>query len=88
VEDIIVIIIFTSINPIQSRMCLHIQGERVNQTRNECEAGSKLGFCLLPANAGFLLGLFFNPEDGGDVPPKCLLTFDRLHFIISQMTEL
>jgi hypothetical protein len=69
VEDII-IIIFISINPVQTRMCLHIQGRRINQTRNQCEAGSKLGFCLLPANAGFLPGLFFDPEDGGDVPPK------------------
>jgi hypothetical protein len=89
VEDIIVIIIiFISINPIQTRMCLHIHGRRINQTRNQCEAGSKLGFCLLPANAGFLPGLFFDPKDGGDIPPKYLLTFHRLHFIKSQMTEL
>jgi hypothetical protein len=25
---------------------------------------------LLPASAGFLLGLLFDPEHGGDVPPK------------------
>jgi hypothetical protein len=37
-------------------------------------------------HAGFLLGLFFDPEDGGDVPPKRRLTFNRLHGIISQKT--
>jgi hypothetical protein len=37
--------------------------------------------------AGFLLGLFFDPEDDGD-PPKCWLTFNRLHSVISQKTEL
>jgi hypothetical protein len=26
-------------------------------------------------HAGFLLGLFFDPEDGGDVPPKRRLIF-------------
>jgi hypothetical protein len=31
-----------------------------------------------------LLGLFFDPEDGGDVPPKRRLTFNRLHDVISQ----
>jgi hypothetical protein len=25
---------------------------------------------------GFLLGLFFNPEDAGDVLPKCRSTFN------------
>jgi hypothetical protein len=39
-------------------------------------------------SAGFLLGSFLNPEDGGDVPPKCRLTFNGLHGIISQKTEL
>jgi hypothetical protein len=34
----------------------------------------------LPAS---LLGLLFNPEDGGDVPPKRRLTFIRLHGVIS-----
>lgn len=39
-------------------------------------------------HAGFLLGPFVNPEDGGDVPPKCLLTFARLHRVASQKMEL
>jgi hypothetical protein len=29
--------------------------------------------------AGFLHGLFFDPEDGGDVPPKVRMTFNGLH---------
>jgi hypothetical protein len=37
---------------------------------------------------GFLLGLVFDPEDGGDVPPKRRLIFNGLHGIISQKTVL
>jgi hypothetical protein len=32
----------------------------------------------------FMLVLFFNPEDGGDVPPKRRLPFNELHGVISQ----
>jgi hypothetical protein len=42
------------------------------------KAGGKQSF-----DAGFLLGLFFNPKDG-DVPPKRRLTFNGLHGVISQ----
>jgi hypothetical protein len=36
-----------------------------------------------------LLGLFFNPEDGGDIFfPKQRLAFNGLHSVISQKTEL
>jgi hypothetical protein len=42
-------------------------------------------FCLL--HVGFLLGLLFGLEDGGDVPPKRRLTFTRLYGVISQKTE-
>jgi hypothetical protein len=35
--------------------------------------------------AVILLGLF-DPEDGGDVPPKRWLTFNELHGVISQKT--
>jgi hypothetical protein len=35
--------------------------------------------------SGFLLGLFFNPEDGGDVFPKHRLTFSGLHVISQQI---
>jgi hypothetical protein len=35
--------------------CLHLQCRRISQARNEHEAGRKLS----------LLGLFFDPEDGG-----------------------
>jgi hypothetical protein len=40
---------------------------------------------LATFHAGFLLGLFFNPEDGGDMnPPKRRLTLDGLHGVIFQ----
>jgi hypothetical protein len=35
-------------------------------------------------HAGFLLGLLFGPEDGGDVPPKRRSTFNGLHGVLSQ----
>jgi hypothetical protein len=37
---------------------------------------------------GFLLGLFFYPENEGDVPPKCRLTLNGLHWVISQKMAL
>jgi hypothetical protein len=42
--------------------------------------------CLF--HAGFLLGLTFDPEDGGDVSSICPLTFTGPHGVISQTTEL
>jgi hypothetical protein len=40
-------------------------------------------------DAGFMLGLFFNPEDGGDIfHPKCRLAFNGLQGIASQKIEL
>jgi hypothetical protein len=38
---------------------LHLQGRRISHVRNQHEAGSKL--------TGQLFGLFFDPEDGGDM---------------------
>jgi hypothetical protein len=35
-------------------------------------------------HAGFLLGLFFEPENGGDIPPKHRLPFNGIHGVISQ----
>jgi hypothetical protein len=37
---------------------------------------------------GFLLGLHFCSEDGGDFPPKYMLIFTELSGFISQKTEL
>jgi hypothetical protein len=39
-------------------------------------------------HVGFLLGLFFDPEGGGDIPPKRRLTFNVLHDVISQNIDL
>jgi hypothetical protein len=46
------------------------------------------GFACYLLHVGFLLGLFVNPEDVGDVPPKHELTFSALHSFISQKTSL
>jgi hypothetical protein len=40
---------------------LHHQGRIISQARNQHEAGSKQSLL----RGGFLLGLFFDPEDGG-----------------------
>jgi hypothetical protein len=42
--------------------------------------------CLL--HAGFLLDVFFNLEDGGDVPSIGQLIFKGLHSVVSQKIEL
>jgi hypothetical protein len=39
-------------------------------------------------HAGFLLGPFFDPEDGGDVFSKRRLTLNGLYGVVSQKTEL
>jgi hypothetical protein len=36
---------------------------------------------------GFLLGLLFNQEDGGNVSPKPRLTFNGLHDVTRQKAE-
>jgi hypothetical protein len=54
--------------------CLHFQDQRISQLRKQSSA------CFL-LHSGFLLGLFFDPED---VPSKCLLTSNGLHGIITQ----
>jgi hypothetical protein len=47
---------------------LHLQGRKISQQETSVKAGD----------------LFFDPEDGGDVPPKRRLTFNGLHGVISQ----
>jgi hypothetical protein len=37
--------------------------------------------------AGGKLALFFDPEEGGDIPPKRRLTFSGLHGVISKKIE-
>jgi hypothetical protein len=41
-------------------MPLNLHGRRISKARNQREAGSK-------QSSGFLLGLFSDPEDGGDI---------------------
>jgi hypothetical protein len=45
-------------------------------------------FACCPLYPVFLLGLFFDLEDGGDIPPKRLLTLSALHDVISEKPEL
>jgi hypothetical protein len=39
-------------------------------------------------HACFLLGLLFSREDGGEISPKCRLTFSGLQSIVYQKIEL
>jgi hypothetical protein len=50
---------------LDERIVLHLQGKRVSQARNQHEAGSKAE----QHYDGLLLGLFFEPEDRGDMFP-------------------
>jgi hypothetical protein len=38
----------------------------------------------MDGRTSFSVGVFFYPEDGGDVSPKRRLTFNGLHDVISQ----
>jgi hypothetical protein len=58
---------------------LHLQGRCISQARTSLKQCSK----LYPS---FLLGLFFDPEDG-NIPRKRRLTFNGLHGVITQITE-
>jgi hypothetical protein len=51
------------------------------QSKKSAQKLALLGTCF---HSGFLVGLFFKPEDGGDVPPKLRLTFNGLHGDIFQ----
>jgi hypothetical protein len=58
-------------------------GSRNKLIRNEHKVGSKLPVCYLLHDV-FLLGLFLDPEDGGDISFETLFDSKRLHDIISQ----
>jgi hypothetical protein len=46
---------------------IHFQGRSVSQARNQREADSEQNSTCYTLHSGFLLGLFFEPEDGGDM---------------------
>jgi hypothetical protein len=49
--------------------CLHhLQVQKLSQAKNQRTADSSAGGCALYLlHAGFFVGLFFDPEDGGDM---------------------
>jgi hypothetical protein len=52
---------------------------------NQAEIRASREFCQF--YAGFLLGLFADPEDGGGIsPPRCYMTFNGTRGVISQKT--
>jgi hypothetical protein len=52
---------FMESQPIFGRTCrFHLQGQRINYGRNQCES-------KWLSKAGFLLSLFFDLKDGGDM---------------------
>jgi hypothetical protein len=65
--------------------CLHFQGRRIGQARNQHEAGGKPPCHLLHTIS--LLGLFFDPEDRGDMflrnvgwlSADCMALYPRRH---------
>lgn len=58
---------------------LHLHGKRINQARNQCEAG---WLCLLPSSRWFLAWVIFWPwRWRRNVPSKCCFTFsERVKF--------
>jgi hypothetical protein len=56
--------------------CLHLQNGRKKQEKT----GRKRNL----RHASLILGLFFDPEDEGKIFPKCQLTLNGLHGVISQ----
>jgi hypothetical protein len=58
---------------------LHLQG-RISSARNQ-HASILLATCLLAVCCS---AYFFDPEDGGDVPPKRRFTLNGLYGVISQ----
>jgi hypothetical protein len=67
---------------------LHLQGRRINQARNQHEAGTKHRHFLLIDLRWFLTWRTLQPwRCRRELPPKCRLTFNGLHGVISQKRE-
>jgi hypothetical protein len=57
-------------------------------SKNKLNMKTAWGSACYILNTSFLLGLFFNPKDGGDMFLWNISCFNELHGIISQKTEL
>jgi hypothetical protein len=62
-------------------LCSPLEGNRRSGGTYPRHLQVEIATCF---QAGFLLSLFFDPEDGGNVPLKRQLTFNGLHSVISQ----
>jgi hypothetical protein len=46
---------------------LHLQGRRISRARNQRKIRWQAALVAIYFHSGFLVGLFFDPEDGGDM---------------------
>jgi hypothetical protein len=66
----------------------HVQGQKICQASNQCEARNKQSSAYYLFHAGFLLSLFFNHEDGGNKFLQNISWLSIEYRVISQKTQL